>query len=408
MVLPGCGAGVPAQAAWPPKAKDWYERAASSYRSLDVEDAQESVQKALQLDPAREEIRLLAAQVALSQLDYAATLKHTQGLSSDEALGLRGRAEWYSGRIAEAADTLEQLLSDPRVRDPWADGVAKLARLGNGRKPFTVKGDLLAVMEMPRFGSTAMVVPVELNGQPVLAMINTGTAEVVIDSAGGREPSWVSLRFDRRVEVKDVPAVTEDLSGLSRKLNAPIKLMLGTNLLRHLNPTIDFLGRQFVVRSFAPPPPPSATKVGLQYVRGGGMLLRSKIGEDEQAQDFALMVDTGSVYPVVLDENAWGRTRLDLARRSPLPGVSGVSQARLPRLQLGAFVVPNVPAMSGVPFDKLEGVLGVELDGLLGSGLVSAFRLTLVDQGRAMWLEDAPPPAPVDLPGVEVPTAPAG
>ncbi|MEN9577000.1 MAG: hypothetical protein RJA70_9 [Pseudomonadota bacterium] len=381
-------------------AKDWYDRAAGSYRELDTEDAQTAVEKALQLDPTREQVRLLAAQIALSQHDYPGTLKHTQGLTSAEALGLQGRAHWYAGDLTAAADTLEQLLADPQVRDPWADGVAKLARRGAGRHPFTVRGVLLAVMEMPRFKTSAMVVPVELNGQPVLAMIDTGTAEVVIDSAGGRDPSWLSLRFgqlDRRVEVKDVPAVTRDLSGISRELNAPIKLLLGTNLLRRLNPTIDALGRQFVVRTFEAPPPPVATKIDVQYVLGGGMLLRSKIGEDSSAEDFALMIDTGMSFPLVLDENAWGRTRVDLSQRQPVAGAKGLSSARLPRVQLGAFVVPDVPAVSGFPLDKLEGVLGIELDGLLGSGLLGAFRVTLVDQGRSIWIEEGPrtprPPA---------------
>jgi hypothetical protein len=203
--------------------------------------------------------------------------------------------------------------------------------------------------------------------------------------------------------------VTKDLSGISRELNAPIKVLLGTNLLRHLNPTIDFLGRQFVVRSFETPPPPVATKVPLHYIRGGGMVLRSKIGEDDSAQDFTLMIDTSSAFPLVLDENAWGRTHIDLGLRRPVGGAKGLSQARLPRVQLGAFAVPNIPAVAGVPFDKVEDVLGIELDGLMGSGLLSAFRVTLVEGGRAMWLEDAPPqmrsPA-APQPGAAPPSAP--
>ena len=41
---------------------------------------------------------------------------------------------------------------------------------------------------------------------------------------------------------------------------------------------------------------------------------------------------------------------------------------------------------------ELEQVLGIELDGLLGSGVLSAFRVTLADQGRTMWLEQLGPP----------------
>jgi hypothetical protein len=37
-----------------------------------------------------------------------------------------------------------------------------------------------------------------------------------------------------------------------------------------------------------------------------------------------------------------------------------------------------------------EDGLGIELDGLVGSGLFASFRVTLVDGGRTMWLEDLP------------------
>jgi hypothetical protein len=47
--------------------------------------------------------------------------------------------------------------------------------------------------------------------------------------------------------------------------------------------------------------------------------------------------------------------------------------------------------------------LGVTVDGLLGSGLLATFRMTLIDGGRSMWLEDLPAealqaPPPIVLP----------
>jgi hypothetical protein len=260
-LLWGCAGARGGEAEWPPLAKQWYERAGASYRSLDMEDATSSIDQALKVDPQRAELRELAAKIALSELDYPTTLKHTAGLETGKGRALRARALWYSGKVSEAADQLDALLADPTVKDSWARGTVKLARQARDRSPFEIKGGMLAVMEMPRLQSTAMVVPVELNGQPVLALLATGTPEVVIDSAGNRTPSWVTLRFGERIEVRDVPALTQDLSGLSRDLGAPIKLLIGTHLLRHLNATVDFLGRQFVVRTFEAPPPPAATKV---------------------------------------------------------------------------------------------------------------------------------------------------
>lgn len=412
VVVASCAPVQSPEPQWPPRAREWFERAQSSYRALDADDAAESIDKALALQPQRPEVKLLAARIALAQLEYQTALDHLKGVPGSDARAVRGRALWYSGQMAEAAEELDALLTDANVRDEWAAGVVKLARAGRGRKPFTKTGPNLAVVEMPRVASTAMIVPVELNGQPVLGLVSTGSTEVVVDSAGGREPSWVSLRFAQRIEVKDVPALTKDLSGMSRELNAPIKVLLGSNLLRHLNVTFDFLGRQFVVRNYEPPPPPVATKLDVQYIRGGGMVLSSEIGEQAEPPRFALFVDSGSSYPIVLDDPAWARTNIPATQRAAVPGKTGITQARLPHVKLGAFGLTDVTALNGVPFDELERVLDIELDGLLGSGVLSAFRVTLADRGKTMWLEDMPAPLPEvpqtpQAPDLELPPPPA-
>src|SRR5258706_1047760 len=116
-----------------------------------------------------------------------------------------------------------------------------------------------------------------MGGEEVLSMIARGSAEVVVDSASRTEPSWVSLRFADRIEVRDVPALTQDLSALSRVLGAPIKALLGVNLLRHIHATFDRRGSQFVVRLQDPPSPPEASRLPLYYARGCGMMMRLRI-----------------------------------------------------------------------------------------------------------------------------------
>src|SRR4030095_14741989 len=115
-----------------------------------------------------------------------------------------------------------------------------------------------------------------------------------------KEPAWVSLRFAGRIEVKDVPAMVQDLSGLSRQMNVPIRALLGVTLLRHLNVTFDYIGGQFIVRTFTPPIPPSATRVPIAYVKGGGMILRSALSGDKSAPPAALLLDTSMSYPLAL------------------------------------------------------------------------------------------------------------
>lgn len=391
-LVSACGTLGPNEPEWPADSKRWYDRASASYDSLDNEDARNAVSKALQVEPGRPESKRLAAKIALAQLDYPAAIEFVQGLNDPEAVSLRARAYWYSGKVAEAGAELENLLADPGVKDKWADEVLKLTRTGAGREPFAKRGSLLAVMEMPRSdNAAAMLVPVELNGQPVLAMISTNTGEVVVDSSSGREPSWVSLVFDGRVELKDVPAVAQDLSGLSRAAGAPIKVLLGTNVLRHLNATFDVKGRQFVVRNYEPPPPPLATQVPVVYIRGGGMVARSKIGSGADAAGYSLFVDSTAAFALALDDDAWKRTGVDPSALAPVGGASsGLSQGNLSEVRLGSLGVPSVPALRGQGVTEYEQSLGINLDGFLGAGLLSTFRITIAEGGRTLWFEELP------------------
>jgi hypothetical protein len=388
-----CGAGLGAgeEASWPEAAKKWFDRARASFETLDIPDAQASIQKAAELEPERPSVRLLAANIALSQLRYDEVLAQLEHQTSAEARGLRARAFWYSGRLLEAADELDQLLDDPEVKDPWAQGVAQLARTGEGRDPFRVTGALLAVIEMVPAPLPTLIVPLELNGEPVLAMVATGTPEVVVDSSQDK-PSWVSLRFDRRLEVKDVPALHRDLSSLSRRLGAPIKMLLGVNLLRRLNVTFDFYGSQFVVRAFPPPPPPGGTSVEISYIKGGGMVMRSRFGTDAKAPVATFLVDTGVLFPVAVSDNGWKKAGVDPSTFEAVNGEPKLKQGRLPHLTIGSFDLPRVPAMSGLPLDELEQSGGIQLDGVIGAALMAEFRASLVDEGRTLWLEEMPLP----------------
>jgi len=402
-VVLGCSGGSGAE--WPPVQKKWFERAQGSFENLDFEDAEAACDNALKIDKGREEVRLLSAQISLADLDYAEAITQLQGLESGEARSIRGRSLWYSGKVEEAADELQQLLTDPEVRDPWAEQVVKVARRGAGRQPFRMSGGLLAVTEMPHAGNSALLVPLELDGEPVLGLISTGTAEVMIDSSGGRDASWVALRFGGRLEVNDVPALTQDLSGLSRELGAPIKVLLGASLLRHLNVTFDFFGSQFVVRSFTPPPPPTATTVKLHYVRGGGMVLRARFGREQSSPAAAMMVDTSMQFPLLLDDGGWKKAGVAFSALTLVEGSKDLRHGVVPTLQLGAFEIPQVPGVYGKELGKFEQGLGVNLDGVVGSRLLAAFRATLTDGGRTLWLEDAPAPLPdAGDPGVAPPT----
>jgi hypothetical protein len=388
-----CGAALGAgeDASWPEAAKKWFDRAKASFEALDIHDAEVSIKNARELEPERPSVRLLAANIALSQLHYDEALAQLEGQTSAEARGLRARAYWYSGQLGRAADELDHLLDNPEVKDLWAEGVAQLARTGEGREPFRVTGASLAVVEMPRVPLPTLIVPLELNGEPTLAMVATGTPEVVIDSSQ-HKPGWVSLRFDRRLEVKDVPALHRDLSSLSRRLGAPIKLLLGVNLLRRLNVTFDFYASQFVVRAFEPPPPPGGTSVEVSYIKGGGMVLRSRFGTEATAPAAAFLVDTGVLFPLAVSPSGWQKAGVDPKTFEAVSGEPKLKQGQLPHLTIGSFDLPRVPAMSGLPLDELEQSGGIRLDGVIGAALMAEFRASMADMGRTLYLEEMPLP----------------
>lgn len=374
------------------KANEWFRRAQDDFSAARVEEAHDAIMKAAVEAPNDNDVKTLGANIALARLDYAESIRLLRDVPGSEANGLRGRAYWYEGDLGLAADEFEQMLDDPKVRDPWAKQIATLARRGEGRSPFTVSGGIVAAVEMAHVSPAApyLVIPVEIDGAEGLAMVQTSTAEVVIDAPGKTDPSWVSLRFGHRVEVSDVPALAQDLSGVSKELGVPIKALIGMSLIRHLNATVDYRGRQFVARAYAPPPPPNATRINLFYMRGGGMFLSTPIGNGDDS-NAALFVDSSMRFPLALDERGWEKAGLKTDDLKLVPGdpENKMREGVVPNMKLGAFDVSHVPGVfGGVPIEEMEKGLKFDIDGVIGSALLAAYRITFSDGGRMMWIED--------------------
>lgn len=387
--LSGCG-GANKGAEWPAVAKKWFDRAKYSYQTGDLQDARLSADNALAELPDEPKVRLIAADIAMAELEFERALQIVGDLPGSEAAALRGRAHWYLGNIEEAADELAELAADPDVKDVWAEETLRLARAGRGRRPFEITGGIVAAVDMP-FAGAAMLVPLEVNGEPALAMVATDRSESVINAASSEGSAWLSLRFAGRLEVSDVPAVADDLSGLSREMGAPIKMLIGVNLLRHLRATIDVAGRQFVVRNYEPPPPPDATTVHPIFYRGGAMVLPGAFGIERSAPRATFLMHTSMAFPLALDQGGWKKGGQNSESFVAVPGKSGLTHGILPMLRLGAFEIPNVPGVFGAPVEEVEKEVGIDLDGFLGSGLFATFRLTFAEGGRTLWMEDLPP-----------------
>jgi hypothetical protein len=403
--LVACGATVGSQGPTrSPGATQWLERARASYRGGDFDDAREASRHAIEAAPNDSEARELAARVALVHLEYAEALRLTEGLTSTSAHGIRGRADWFSGDLEHAGDELEAMLADPSVKDDWAHAVAELARRGAGRHPFQMDGASVGEVDMPRaldrvpLGA-ADVVPCELDGERILALVATGSSEVVLDSNSRREPAWVSLRFDR-LEVNDVPALVQDLSPISRQIGVPIKALIGAQLLRHGHATFDRRGDQFIVRRADPSPPPDASRVPLFYLRGGGMLLRAAVTAGDDAL-VPLLVDSARPFPILLRDSAWTRAGVDVHTLAPVPDAPNLRHGIVPTFRLGGFDLSKTPAIEKADISDITTGLDIDLGGVVGADLLAFFRVTFADDGRFLWLEPDPtlfgaPPPPAE------------
>lgn len=426
LVTGACGGPDATTAGRSPVAEKWIKRAQLSYRAGDADDASQAIDGALKAAPHDQEARLLAARIALARLDYAEAVRLTEGLPVTEAKSIRGRALWYSGDIERAADELEDMLRDPAIKDPWARDVAKLARRGHGRHPFAIEGGIVAAVEMPQAGP-ALVVPCELEGERILALIATNFGELMIDSASRKEPAWVNLRFGDALEVKDVPALTHDLSAVSRQLGAPIKALIGVNALRHMHVTFDRRASQFVVRKSDPPAPPEATRMPVFYARGGAMMMRGAVSNKEDGQTL-FFIDSSAFYPIALEDALLAKSGANLREFRPEPGAPpSWKMGTIPYFKLGTVDLPQIPTMQGANIGDVKQTFDVDLGGIVGAGLLSVFRVTFGEDGRWLWLEldptmmapagdgrrgrdappEAPPPGAAPGPGPGPATAPA-
>jgi len=90
-------------------------------------------------------------------------------------------------------------------------------------------------------------------------------------------------------------------------------------------------------------------------------------------------------FPLALDESGWKKAGVARSKLEAVPNSPTLKQALVPVVKVGAFEVTQVLAVAGAPVvGQLKAGLDVEVDGLIGSGLLAAFRSTLVDEGRTL------------------------
>jgi hypothetical protein len=376
------------------KATQWMKRASDELSALDLTEAKDSVDKALNGAPGDPDVSMLAARIHLARLDFKAAAKVLEGLEGSEAASLRARAYWYSDDLPKASENIVHALEDPAFKDPWAKPIRELAGTqGTGRKPFTLKDSSarLVEMRMPRDLGSIMMVPCEIDGQASVAILDTGVPEVILDQKARSSPGWVSFKFtsfdgSRSMEFRDVPAFVNDLSPFTKSQQIPIGAVIGMNFLRRMHITFDRLADQLVLRREDPALPPIFTRVPTAYHKGGGMLVRATISDAFDISG-ALHVDTGTEYPLAFPDPIWKKIGVNTAALQPN---NGKTMSRLKKITIGGLDLGPADAMaSGVTgLDESLGKFeGIEVLGKVGMGFLAGMRVTIGDNGRALWLE---------------------
>jgi hypothetical protein len=103
-----------------------------------------------------------------------------------------------------------------------------------------------------------------------------------------------------------------------------------------------------------------------------------------------LLIDTSMTFPIALDKEGWKKAgfEADGLKRVEQDPEQKLKQGVVPMLRLGALEIPKVPGVYGAPLQAVEKQLQLDLDGVIGAGLLAYFRVTFGDGGRLMWIED--------------------
>ena len=120
------------------------------------------------------------------------------------------------------------------------------------------------------------------------------------------------------------------------------------------------------------------------------MVVRGRFGTEDAAPGGSFLVDTGVLFPLAMSDSGWQKAGVDPKGFEPVVGEASLKQGLVPRLVLGTFDLPRIPAVYGLPLADLEQGGGIQVDGVIGSALIAEFRASLVDQGRTLWLEEMP------------------
>ena len=242
----------------------------------------------------------------------------------------------------------------------------------------------------PRPARRGNVVPCELDGERILALVATGSSEVLVDSNSRHEPSWVEpavrpRRGEGRAGPRAGPVAPRPGSSASPSRRSSARSCSATP-----TPPSTVAATSSSSAGRTRTPPPEASRVPLYYLRGGGMILRATVtAKDDDARPAAGR--QLAPLPAAPAGHARGRRRASTCTSLvPLPDDPTIKRGMVPMFRVGGFDLAKMPAIEGVDLHELTAGLDIDLGGVVGADLLAFFRVTFADDGRFMWIEPDP------------------
>ena len=408
------------------------DRGDAFFQSGDFPEAERSYSAALsgEVDSPRLEARLgLLALFSNRFTDAEAHLTNAAAPGPEERLvkNMLGEVFYRQDNFLAAAKWFRAGGSDYRAKPLEAFGTTQPYRIESAHEPLQ-ETRLKFVVSDP-----LPIVQARLNGgEPLDFLVDTGASEVVIDNGvalrlgirptsslsaiflGGEEGEMHQARVDSITlgdfVVKDVPVGIRPLPQFAgRKLSG----VIGTVLLYHFLPTLDYPAGELVLRHKSPEVlrqfeerATAEKQIEIPFWMAGDHYIVAH-GRVNHAPPVLLYIVTGIAgFGFACPNSTLQAARIDLSATPLLQpasqGNTGIQQFVVDDLSLGGATAQNIRGLAGAFPAFLEHSLGFRIAGMISHQFFRPYALTLDFTGMRLFLARSPvTPTTPDTPGPE-------
>jgi hypothetical protein len=358
------------------------QRARDAFERGDLEIAGGLIEEALAADPTDETVLAEFAAIELARGHDQRVAEALADATHRDLVLLRAKARFRLGDARGVVRDLESFADEER--DGWMEVALAIAR-GAGDGAWWVAGGADRASLPTLSGPPVPVIEIAIDGEPVRALVSTATDLTVIDDRLAEEASLVERIELGPVTLGRVPALVRDLDPLERQLGTPIGAVIGLDVLRHFETTIDYAQHRVVLRREGTEVGQESSNARYATLAGSFLSVHAIMGE---VQGW-LVIDTGGLFPIALSPNAVAALGLDLETLEAPPSAPApdVRLTQIESLRVSDFELRGVPAVTGLVPRDLDALSGVALAGMLGAVTFNERKLVIAPASRRIHVE---------------------